>query len=75
MAMMEPTSSSSPNCKPIKYHSESDRLEIDHLPSSRFVLCGAHVFLVHRGTLAYASKELIAQCTDFDKLVIGRLHF
>ena len=57
----------------LEYHSEADRLEIDRILSSRFDLCKATIDLVHRGTLAYVAKAIIASRTHFDRLEITRL--
>jgi FkbM family methyltransferase len=56
----------------LKYHSEVDRQEIDRILSNRFGLVSGHVSALHRGTLIYVAKDVIASRTDFDKRKIPR---
>jgi len=56
----------------LEYHSESDRLEIDHLLTNQFVLWNASASHVHRGTVGYVSKSVIASQTNVNKLEIAR---
>ena len=54
----------------LEYHSEQDRLEIDHLLATRFALFSGNVRHVHRGNLVYVSKDTLAAKTDWDQVAI-----
>lgn len=56
----------------LEYHSEADRLEIDQLLCRRFALHHARAEQVHRGTLGYVSRTLIAARTRLDDWQIAR---
>lgn len=55
----------------VEYHSEEDRLEIDRLLTPHFYLCAAISQYIHRGMLAYLSKD-IAKQNQMDTLFIKR---
>lgn len=58
----------------LEYHSEADRVEIDHLLNGRFALFNGTVEL-HRGNLGYVAKDVIAEMTAFDQAQIARPTF
>jgi FkbM family methyltransferase len=55
----------------LEYHAERDRLEIDRLLSSRFLLYQGRIQFPHRGTLVYAAKEVIAARTQLNRFEIS----
>ena len=46
----------------LEYHSEADRLALDHLLSPRFVLCAARADGPHRGTNTYVRDDVLERC-------------
>ena len=56
----------------LEYHSEDDRLEIDHLLKANFKLFRADIHIVHRGNLMYVSNILLAQYPQLDLLAVKR---
>jgi FkbM family methyltransferase len=54
----------------LEYHSETDRLAIDRLLSPRFVLVQGKVEFLHRGTLVYAARDLVAARTNLNRFEI-----
>ncbi len=55
-----------------EYHSEADRIEIDRLLGSRFLLYSGRVLGVHRGAFGYVAKDLIARRTGLNGCAIDR---
>ena len=56
----------------VEYHSEQDRRAIEALLAERFVLWRASAVAVHRGTLAYLSRPLVAAYPTLGALEIAR---
>jgi FkbM family methyltransferase len=56
----------------VEYHSDRDRLEIEHLMRDRFILYFAHAARPHLGTMAYVARDLIASNTDAARFAIAR---
>jgi FkbM family methyltransferase len=50
-----------------EFHSERDRVEIEHLLSDDFALWYGKVISLHRGTLGYVSKSLIAEHPELNR--------
>jgi FkbM family methyltransferase len=55
----------------LEYHSEEDRIEIDRLLSGRFGLFQGKVHHLHRGTLVYVAKEVLAARTNLNTFRIA----